>query len=101
MVRVRASRRVVIVVKLAFHFASTIRIQSTSFAPTALRMFASLDHDAIVASFHLIHGDERGRAPNSRLRALAKALRKFYRNPDRMITTPSEAKQWSETISQR
>jgi hypothetical protein len=34
---VRASRRLILGVKLASHFASTIRIQSTTFARTTLR----------------------------------------------------------------
>jgi len=76
-------------VKLVFHFALTIRIQSTTFAPTALRMFALNRHCAIVASFHLIHGDERGRAPKSLARTHAKVLRKFYRKFDCMIVLQS------------
>jgi hypothetical protein len=75
-----------IVVGLAY-FISTIRIQSTSFAPTALRMFAFNRHRAIVASFHLIDGDARPRAPKSHRWIGAIPLRKFYRNLNCMIFT--------------
>ena len=89
MVRVRALRIASTIRGACCYLGATIREQSTSFAPTALRMFASLDHDAIMASFHLIHGDERGPAPKSGSRTHAMCLRKFYRNFDCMIVLQS------------
>ena len=54
-----------------FHFISTIRIQSTSFAPTALRMFASHDHDAHRGLISSNVGDEEA-GPKFAARTAAK-----------------------------
>ena len=50
-------------------------------------MFALNRHDAIVASFHLIDGDEEGQGPKSLARSLANVLRKFYGVSQDMIFT--------------